>query len=78
MTKAKAAALAESDEEAVEISLPPLIRGWQRNDQRLFCGNVRRTVPQEPEGLKRAVGQTASIRTAGARGQGERGSLWRS
>ena len=36
MTKAKAAALAESDEEAVDGFATPLSCGWQRKYQRLF------------------------------------------
>lgn len=36
MTKAKVAALAESDEEAVDGFAPPLFFGWQRKCQRLF------------------------------------------
>lgn len=75
---AKAAALAETDEEAVEISLPAHLRMAAKRSAAIFCGSVRRTVPQKPEGLKQAVGQTARFRNAGARGQGERGSLWRS
>ena len=78
MTKAKAVALAESDEEAVEISLPRSFADGSETISGFFCGSVRRTVPQKPEGLKRAVGQTARFRNAGAKGQGERGSLWRS
>ena len=72
------AALVESDEEAVELRSTALLRMAAKHSAAIFCGTVRRTVPQKPEGLKRAAGQTASVRTAGARGQGERGSLWQS
>ena len=78
MTKAKAAALAESDEEAVETSLPRSFADGSETISGYFCGSVRRTVPQKTEGLKRAVGQTARFRNAGAKGQGERRFLWRS
>ena len=71
-------ALAESDEEAVETSLPRTFADGSETISGYFCGSVRRTVPQKPEGLKRAVGQSARFRNAGAKGQGERGSLWRS
>ena len=78
MTKAKAAALAESNEEAVELRSRRFC-GWQRNTQRLFfVGPSGERFRKKPEGLKRAAGQTASVRTPGARGQGERGSLWQS
>ena len=43
-----------------------------------FVGLSGERFRKKPEGLKRAAGQTVSIRSAGARGQGERGSLWRS
>ena len=78
MTKAKAAALAESNEEAVELRSRRFC-GWQRNTQRLFfVGPSGERFRKKPEGLKRAAGQAVSFSLSGARGQGERGSLWRS
>ena len=63
MTKAKAAALAESNEEAVELRSRRFC-GWQRNTQRLFfVGPSGERFRKKPEGLKRAAGQTASFRS---------------
>lgn len=72
------AALAESDEEAVETSLRRSFADGSETISGYFCGNVQRMVPQKTEGMKRAVWQAASVRTAEAKGQGERGSLLRS
>ena len=63
MTKAKAAALAESNEEAVELRSRRFC-GWQRNTQRLFfVGPSGERFRKKPEELKRAAGQTASFRS---------------
>ena len=63
MTKAKAAALAESDEEAVDGFAPPLSCGWQRNTQRLFLwdrpanGSAKTgRTGNEPPGKRRVSG----------------------
>lgn len=63
-------ALAKSDEEAVETSLHRSFADGSETISGYFCESVWRTVSQKPEGLKRAVGQTARFRNAGARGQG--------
>ena len=75
---AKAAALAESDEEAVDTSLPAHLRMAAKHSAAIFVGPSGERFHKKPEGLKRAAGQTASVSPAGAKGQGERGSLWRS
>ena len=71
-------ALAEFNEEAVDGFAPRLCADKSETISGYFCGSVWRTIPQKPGGMKRAIGQTASVRTAGARGQGERNSLWQS
>ena len=78
MTKAKAVALAESDEEAVETSLPAHLRMAAKRSAAIFVGPSGERFRKKPEGLKQAAGHTAIFRTAGARGQRERGSLWQS
>ena len=55
MTLAKVAALTESDEEAVDVSLPRLFTDGSKAISGYFCGNVRRTVTQKPEEMRRAV-----------------------
>ena len=72
------AALVESDEEAVELRSTALLRMAAKHSAAIFVGPSGERFRKKPEGLKRATGQTASVRTAGARGQGERGSLWQS
>lgn len=76
-TKAKAAALAESDEEAIDAFVPPPICGWQRNDQRLIFVGV-------PEGRFRKTGRNekccrahSRFHSFRSRGQGEGCSLGR-
>ena len=72
------AALVESDEEAVELRSAALLRMAAKHSAAIFVGPSGERFRKKPEGMKRAVGQTASVRTPGARGQGERGSLWQS
>ena len=60
------------------VSLHRSLADGSENVSGYFCGNVRRTVPQKPEELKRAAGQTASVSSSRARDQGECGFLWRS
>ena len=73
-------ALAESDEEAAETSLLRSYADGSETISGYFLWKRPVNGSAKPEGLKRAVGhgQTARFRNAGARGQGERGSLWRS
>lgn len=78
MTKAKAVALAESDEEAVELRSTAHLRMAAKHSAAIFVGPSSERFRKKPEGLKRAAGQTVRFRTAGAKGQGERGSLWQS
>jgi len=78
MTKAKAVALAESEEEAVELRSTAHLRMAAKHSASFFVGPSSERFRKKPEGLKQAAGQTARFRTAGARGQGERGSLWQS
>jgi len=78
MKKAKVNVLAEFNEEAVDGFAPRSFADNSETISGFFCGSVRRTVLQKPEGMKRAVGQTASFRTDEAKGQGERNSLWQS
>jgi hypothetical protein len=40
------------------VSLHRSLADGSENVSGYFCGNVRRTVPQKPEELKRAAGQT--------------------
>ena len=70
--------LTESDEEAVEALLLRSFADGSKAISGFFCGNVRLTIPQKPEGMKRAVGQATDVRTAGARGQGECNPPWQS
>lgn len=72
------AALVESDEEAVELRSTALLRMAAKHSAAIFVGPSGERFCKNPEGLKRAAGQTARFSTAGARGQGERGSLWQS
>ena len=72
------AALVESDEEAVELRSTALLRMAAKHSAAIFVGPSGERFRKKPEGLKRAAGQTVRFRTAGAKGQGERGSLWRS
>ena len=71
MTKAKAAALAESDEEAVDGFAPPLFCGWQRKCQRLFLwkrpvnGSAK---TGRTETSRRANGECQICRSKGSRG----------
>ena len=76
--KDQGAALVEPDEEAVELRSTALLRMAAKRSAAIFVGPSGERFRKKPEGLKRAAGQTARFRTAGARGQGERGSLWRS
>jgi len=69
--------LVESDEEAVELrSVTPVLAA--KYSAAIFVGPSGERFRKKPEGLKRAAEHTARFRTAGARGQGERGSLWQS
>ena len=72
------AALVESDEEAVELRSTALLRMAAKHSAAIFVGPSGERFRKKPEGLKRAAGQMARVRTPGARGQGERGSLWQS
>ena len=71
MTKAKAVALAESDEEAVDGFAPPLFCGWQRKCQRLFLwkrpvnGSAKTGMT---ETSRRANGEIQECRSKGSRG----------
>ena len=76
--KDQGAALVEPDEEAVELRSTALLRMAAKHSAAIFVGPSGERFREKPEGLKRAAGQTASVRTPGARGQGERGSLWQS
>ena len=49
------AALAESNEEAVETLLFRLFADGNKAISGFFCGSVRRTNPQKPEGMKQAA-----------------------
>ena len=71
-------ALVEPDEEAVELRSTALLRMAAKHSAAIFVGPSGERFRKMPEGLKRAAGQTASVRSAGARGQGECGSLWQS
>ena len=71
-------ALAESDEEAVETLLHRSFADGNKAISGFFCGSVRRTNPQKPKGMKQAARQAASVRIAGARGQGECNPHWQS
>ena len=68
--KDQGAALVEPDEEAVELRSTAHLRMAAKHSAAIFCGTIRRTVPQKPEGLERAAGQTARISSAGARSRG--------
>ncbi len=72
------AALVESDEEAVELRSAALLRMAAKHSAAIFVGPSGERFRKKPEGMKRAAGQTASVRASGVRGQGERGSLWQS
>ena len=72
------AALVEPDEEAVELRSTAYLRMAAKHSAAIFVGPSGERFRKKPEGLKRAAGQTASVSSAGARGQGERGSLWQS
>ena len=72
------AALVESDEEAVELRSTALLRMAAKHSAAIFVGPSGERFRKKPEGLKRAAGQMARVRTPGARGQGESGSLWQS
>ena len=72
------AALVEPDEEAVELRSTAHLRMAAKHSAAIFVGPSSERFRKKPEGLKRAAGQTASVRISGARGQGERGSLWQS
>ena len=71
-------ALVEPDEEAVELRSTALLQMAAKHSAAIFVGASGERFRTKPEGLKRAAAQTASVRTAGASGQGERGSLWQS
>ena len=62
-------ALVESDEEAVELRSTALLRMAAKHSAAIFVGPSGERFRKKPEGLKRAAGQTASVRTPGARGQ---------
>ena len=71
MTKAKDAALAESDEEAVETSLPRSFADGSETISGYFCGSVQRTVPQKSgmtETSRRANSEIQECRSKGSRG----------
>lgn len=71
MTKAKAAALAESDEEAVDGFAPPPSCGWQRKDQRLFlweCPVNASAKAGRNETSRRTSGECQFCRKQGSRG----------
>jgi len=73
-------ALAESDEEAVETLLHRSFADGSEAISGFFCGSNRggERFHKKAEGQKRAVGQTARFRTAGARGQGGGNPHWQS
>ena len=71
-------ALVESDEEAVELRSTAHLRMAAKHSAAIFVEPSGERFCKKPEGLKRATGQRARFRTAGARGQGERGSHWQS
>lgn len=54
MTKAKAAALAESDEEAVELRSTNHLRMAAKHSAAIFVGPSSERFRKKPEGLKRA------------------------
>ena len=76
--KDQGAALVEPDEDAVELRSTAHLRMAAKHSAAIFVGPSGERFHKKPEGLNRAVGQTARISSAGARGQGERGSLWQS
>ena len=78
MTKAKAAALAESNEEAVELRSHRSFADGSETLSGYFCGNVRETVPQKNGRTETSRRTNGECQVCRAKGQGERGSLWRS
>ena len=71
MTKAKAAALAESNEEAVELRSHRSFADGSETLSGYFCGNVRETVPQKngrTETSRRTNGEYQIFRSKGSRG----------
>jgi len=64
-------ALVESDEEAVELRSNAHLRMAAKYSAAIFVGPSGERFHKKPEGLKRAAGQKARFRTAGARGQGD-------
>ena len=64
-------ALVESDEEAVELRSTAHLRMAAKYSAAIFVGPSGERFHKKPEGLKRAAGQKARFRTAGARGQGD-------
>ena len=66
------AALVESDEEAVELRSTALLRMAAKHSAAIFCGTVRRTVPQKAgrtETSRRADGESQDSRSKGSRGK---------
>ena len=64
-------ALVESDEEAVELRSTALLRMAAKHSAAIFCGTVRRTVPQKAgrtETSRRANGECQDSRSKGSRG----------
>ena len=65
------AALVESDEEAVELRSTALLRMAAKHSAAIFCGTVRRTVPQKagrPDTRRRANGECQDCWGKGSRG----------
>ena len=62
--------LVESDEEAVELRSTALLRMAAKHSAAIFVGPSGERFRKKPEGLKRAVGPTARIRSCGARSRG--------
>ena len=70
MTKTKASPWSSQMRKPLSFA-PPLFCGWQRNTQRLFLWDFRRTVPQKagrPETSRRANGECQDCRSKGSRG----------
>ena len=76
--KDQGSALVEPDEEAVELRSSALLRMAAKHSAAIFVGSSGERFRKKPEGMKRAAGQAASVRTTGARGQGECNPPWQS
>lgn len=71
-------ALAASDEEAVDTSILVHMQMATKHSATFLWDHPVSGSAKKPEGLKRAAELKARLRTAGASGLGERGSLWQS